>query len=55
MHDIKDNRFKIVKDSMKKSSKQSKTPVDDNDDDDDDDEELEKELQGMYNWRQKRS
>lgn len=53
MHDIKDNRFKIVKESSKKSGKQSKTPI--NDDDDDDEEELEKELQDMYNWRQKRS
>lgn len=54
MHEIKDNRFKIVKDGMKKSVRQATNQTEDNDDDDDD-EELEKELQGMYNWRQKRS
>jgi hypothetical protein len=51
MHDIKDNRFKIVKERTKKSVKQNKNESDD----DDDDEDLEKELQSMYNWRQKRS
>jgi zinc finger protein 830 len=53
MHDIKDNRFKIVKERTNKSVKQSKNESDD--DDDDDDQDLEKELQSMYNWRQKRS
>jgi hypothetical protein len=53
MHDIKDNRFKIVKERTNKSVKQSKNENDD--DDDDDDQDLEKELQSMYNWRQKRS
>ena len=52
MHDMKDNRFKVVKDAMKKSVKQSKG---ESDDDDTNEEDLEKELQGMYNWRQKRS
>ncbi|CAF1179718.1 unnamed protein product [Adineta ricciae] len=53
MHDLKDNRFKTVV----KGAKPKKKPADDDDDDDDDEvnEELEKELQNMYNWRQKRS
>ncbi|CAF5166926.1 unnamed protein product, partial [Rotaria sp. Silwood1] len=53
MHDLKDNRFKVVKEGIKNSKKQ--TTNENNDDDDDDDEDLEKELQSMYNWRQKRS
>jgi hypothetical protein len=48
MHDIKDNRFKVVKKPVKQTTNES-------DNDNDDDENLEKELQGMYNWRQKRS
>lgn len=52
MHDLKDSRFKVVKESMKKSVKK---PTNDSDNDDGDDEDLEKELQSMYNWRQKRS
>ncbi|CAF0979822.1 unnamed protein product [Rotaria sordida] len=52
MHDLKDNRFKVIKEGIKNSKKQT---INENDDDDDDDEDLEKELQGMYNWRQKRS
>ncbi len=52
MHDLKDNRLKIVKEATKKSAKQSKN---ESDDDDTNEEDLEKELQGMYNWRQKRS
>ena len=52
MHDIKDNRFKVVKERTKISVKQTNHQ---SDDDDDADEDLEKELQGMYNWRQKRS
>ena len=51
MHDLKDNRFKTVV----KGAKPKKKPADDDDDDDEDNEELEKELQNMYNWRQKRS
>jgi len=51
MHDMKDNRFKVIKEGIKKSGKQK---INKNDDDDDD-EDLEKELQNMYNWRQKRS
>ena len=50
MHDLKDNRFKTVA----KDAKPKKKPAND-DDDDEDNEELEKELQNMYNWRQKRS
>jgi hypothetical protein len=49
MHDLKDNRFKVVKEGLKKTVKQTVEEVDD------DDEDLEKELQSMYNWRQKRS
>jgi len=52
MHDIKDSRFKVVKERSKQSVKQTKNKIDD---DDDDEEDLEKELQSMYNWRQKRS
>ncbi|CAF2167470.1 unnamed protein product [Rotaria magnacalcarata] len=51
MHDIKDSRFKVVKEGIKNSKKQTKNEIDN----EDDDEELEKELQSMYNWRQKRS
>ncbi|UJR31164.1 hypothetical protein I4U23_018671 [Adineta vaga] len=50
MHDIKDNRFKTIK----KGEKQKKKQIDD-DNNTQDDEELEKELENMYNWRQKRS
>jgi beta-xylosidase len=50
MHDIKDHRFKVIKDGTKKPLKPE---IDD--DDDNDEEDLEKELQSMYNWRQKRS
>jgi hypothetical protein len=49
MHDIKDHRFKVIKDGTKKPLKSEI------DDDDNDEEDLEKELQSMYNWRQKRS
>ncbi len=52
MHDLKDNRFKVIKEGIKKTVKQT---IKESDDDDDDDENLEKELQSMYNWRQKRS
>jgi hypothetical protein len=48
MHDLKDNRFKVIK-------KPGKQTVNDIDNENDDEEDLEKELQGMYNWRQKRS
>jgi hypothetical protein len=48
MHDLKANRFKIIQDGIKKSVKQTINESDD-------DEDLEKELQSMYNWRQKRS
>ncbi|CAF1643671.1 unnamed protein product [Adineta ricciae] len=51
MHDLKDNRFKTVV----KGVKPKKKSADDDKDDDEDNEELEKELQNMYNWRQKRS
>ena len=51
MHDIKDARFKPTKDRPKKSVPKPKAPSDDESDDED----LEKDLQGMYNWRQKRS
>ncbi len=50
MHDIKDHRFKVIKDGTKKPLKPE---IDD--DDDNAEEDLEKELQSMYNWRQKRS
>lgn len=49
MHDLKDHRFKVVKEGIKKAVKQTVEEADD------DDEDLEKELQSMYNWRQKRS
>lgn len=57
MHDIKDARFKPGKERSKTSAHPVKPPTvdDDANDDDDDDEDLEKELQSMYNWRQKRS
>ena len=57
MHDLKDNRFKMIKERLAKSAKPSINNNDDenDDDDNDDDENLEKELQSMYNWRQKRS
>ncbi|CAF0876981.1 unnamed protein product [Adineta steineri] len=48
MHDVKDNRFKVVKKSQKQIKKEME-------DDDDNEEDLEQELQNMYNWRQKRS
>ena len=48
MHDLKDNRLKIIKEGIKKTAKQ---PTNESDDEED----LEKELQSMYNWRQKRS
>lgn len=51
MHDLKDSRFKIVKEGLKNSKKQTKNDSDD----DNNEEDLEKELQDMYNWRQKRS
>lgn len=50
MHDIKDSRFKPAKERSKKPVQQPQ-----HESDDDDDADLEKELQGMYNWRQKRS
>lgn len=56
MHDIKDARFKPAKERSTKPNPPVKPLSVDNDNDDDDDEEdLEKELQSMYNWRQKRS
>lgn len=51
MHDMKDARFKAPLAHPKKSMPKPKGPSDDESDDED----LEKELQGMYNWRQKRS
>lgn len=51
MHDMKDARFKAPLAHPKKSMPKAKDPSDDESDDED----LEKELQGMYNWRQKRS
>lgn len=51
MHDLKEQ---IVK-TKKKSTFEAKTNVTKNDDDEIDDENLEKELESMYNWRQKRS
>ena len=50
MHDLKDHRFKVKKERSKKATK-----IEQDDDDDADDADLEKELEGMYNWRQKRS
>jgi beta-xylosidase len=52
MHDLKDNRFKGRKDATKKAVKQTMMETEE---DNDDEESLENELQGMYNWRQKRS
>ncbi|CAF3322308.1 unnamed protein product [Rotaria sp. Silwood2] len=52
MHDLKDNRFKVIKEGIRNSKKQT---INENNDGDDDDDDLEKELQSMYNWRQKRS
>ena len=51
LHDAKDQRFKVKK---KSASSEKKNDVKDEDDDVDDGD-LEKELEGMYNWRQKRS
>ena len=58
MHDMKDSRFKAKHVVTKKPTvmnRESAPDGDNGDDNDDDEESLEKELQGMYNWRQKRS